>query len=157
MDRTPATCDQYSLVHHRHRARVLLKDAYDSAKPDRSQIEAAQEHSRCILVAKVRRQIHNLRVRLKERAEQDPSNWCSPDPAPDGGGCWEIPVACVMAESGGSWTAENPSSPARGPYQLLGHGEPWPVTTYKQAMAHHRIAEDLRASQGMEPWVAPAC
>lgn len=153
-DRTPATCDQFSLVHHRHRARALLKEAYDGGKPDQVAIDAAQEHSRCILVAKVRRQIHDLRVRLKEAAKDDPSNWCSPDPAPDGAGCWVIPAWCVEAESGGSWTADNPGSDARGPYQLLGHGEPWPVVTRAQAMEHHRIAADLYASSGLDPWVA---
>lgn len=82
------------------------------------------------------------------------SDWCAPNPAPDGGGCWVIPEWCVFAESGGSWTADNPTSDARGPYQLLGHGEPWPVTTRAQAMEHHRIAGALYAAGGLGPWVA---
>lgn len=81
-------------------------------------------------------------------------DWCSPDPHPEGEGCWEIPAWCVRAESGESWTAHNPTSPARGPYQLLSHGEPWPVTNWREAMEHHRIAESLYAAGGLGPWVA---
>lgn len=156
VDRTPATCDKYDLVHHRHRARASLKAAYESDPPERAKIRAAQRHKRCVEVEKVRAQIEALRERLKDRVAEEKSggSWCAPNPAPDGGGCWVIPEWCVQAESGGSWTADNPSSDARGPYQLLGHGEPWPVVTRAQAMEHHRIAADLYASQGLGPWVA---
>lgn len=148
------SCDAKSVAFHRHRARTILRHAYQS-EPSRSEIEAYQAHKLCIRDEQIRDSLAGLRHRLKAKLEAE-SSWCSPDPAPDGGGCWEIPVACVMDESGGSWTAYNPSG-ARGAYQLLGHGEPWPVTTRAQALEHHDIAEDLRASQGMSPWVAPAC
>jgi hypothetical protein len=59
------------------------------------------------------------------------------------GGMWAIPCSIIGCESGGSWTAHNPHSPARGPYQLLGHGEPWPVRTDADRLAHHRIASQL--------------
>lgn len=123
------------------------------AEPKAGLIRKAQAHKRCILIAKVRRQIEDLRDRLKADQREDPGSWCAPNPAPDGAGCWVIPAWCVEAESGGSWTAYNPSG-ASGPYQLLGHGQPWPVTTRAQAMAHHRIAAQLYASQGLGPWVA---
>lgn len=81
-------------------------------------------------------------------------DWCSPHPHPEGNGCWVIPAWCVSNESGERWTAHNPTSPARGPYQLLSHGEPWPVTTRAQALEHHRIAAALYAAGGLGPWVA---
>lgn len=68
-----------------------------------------------------------------------------------------IPCGCVYSESGGNWHAHNPTSPARGLYQLLGHGEPWPVRTEADKLAHHRIARNLYLSSGLGPWVAPAC
>jgi len=75
-------------------------------------------------------------------------------PFPGGGTYWAIPYWCVLKESGGSWSADNPSSDARGAYQLLGHGEPWPVNNWADKMAHHRIAGALYASSGLQPWVA---
>lgn len=94
-----------------------------------------------------RREAHRQRLRVTR-------DWCSPDPHPLGAGCWEIPVSCVFAESGGSWSAHNPTSPARGAYQLNQHGEPWPVDSWQDAMVHHRIAEGLYAARGLQPWVA---
>lgn len=154
-DPSRVTCDGKQITVHVSRARALLREAYDpdNAKPDRSLIEQAQSHRRCVLIPKTRHAIGDYRKKLKARWEAKQS-WCSPTPAPDGGGCWEIPEWCVQAESGGSWTAHNPTSPARGPYQLNQHGEPWPVTTREQAMEHHRIAAQLYASSGLQPWVA---
>lgn len=69
-------------------------------------------------------------------------------------GRWAIPGWCVIAESGGSWGAHNPTSAARGAYQLLGHGEPWPVNSMADKMVHHRIARDLYLASGLNPWTA---
>ena len=76
-------------------------------------------------------------------------------PYPGNGEWWAIPYAIVYCESGtsGLWSAENPSG-AEGPYQLLGHGQPWPVTSWHDKMAHHRIAAALSAAEGTAPWVA---
>lgn len=167
----PASCDGKPVVFHRRRARVLIKKAYANSRyPDKSPAKSSekrawQKHKRCIRIEKVRAQIGRYRKNQadqyntywRRRYDSDPANWCSPSPHPAGGGCWVIPESCVMAESGGSWTAHNPTSPARGPYQLLGHGEPWPVTTRSEAMEHHRIAARLYAQSGLGPWVAPAC
>lgn len=98
------------------------------------------------------KQVRRERVRRAKRKLE--ADWCAPRPHPEGAGCWEIPAWCVHAESGGSWTAHNPSSPARGPYQLLGHGEPWPVDSRADALRHHEIAEGLYRSRGLQPWVA---
>lgn len=74
-------------------------------------------------------------------------------PYPGGGTWWAIPYYVVACESGGSWTAYNPSG-ASGPYQLLGWGAPYPATTWREKMANHRIAADLWAGgAGASNWV----
>lgn len=67
---------------------------------------------------------------------------------------WAIPWVVVACESGGKWAAHNPRSPARGPYQLLGHGEPWPANTPWAQARHHQIASALFRSSGLGPWVS---
>jgi hypothetical protein len=66
---------------------------------------------------------------------------------------WAIPYSIVACESGGSWTAANPSG-AVGPYQLLGWGAPYPATTWPLKMANHRIASQVYAGgAGRSNWV----
>lgn len=66
-----------------------------------------------------------------------------------------IPCYIVECESHGLWWAHNPSG-ARGRYQLLGHGEPWPVLTgsvaetRRRILTHHRIARSLPLSTAWE-------
>jgi hypothetical protein len=74
-------------------------------------------------------------------------------PYPGGGEWWVIPYVIVSCESGGSWTAIN-SSGAVGPYQLLGHGAPYPANTYHEKMENHLIALDLYQEGGTGPWEA---
>lgn len=65
---------------------------------------------------------------------------------------WAIPYRIIRCESRGSWTAYNRSG-AKGPYQLLGHGAPWPANTRAKRRAHHRIAARLWRTSGGAPWV----
>jgi hypothetical protein len=76
-------------------------------------------------------------------------------PYPGHGEWWSVPYAIVYCESGtsGLWSARNPSG-AEGPYQLLDHGQPWPVTSWHDKMQHHRIAAQLYAESGTAPWVS---
>lgn len=68
-------------------------------------------------------------------------------------GRWAIPTYIVECESGGSWSAYNPSG-AVGPYQLLGWGAPYPAVTMHEKMMHHRIARDVWAGgAGASNWV----
>jgi hypothetical protein len=72
------------------------------------------------------------------------------------GNRWAIPWEIVWCESGpgGSWTAYNESSGARGPYQFLGWDVPWPVYTDADKLAHHRMAAELWAGgAGRSHWV----
>lgn len=58
------------------------------------------------------------------------------------------PGSCstLECESHLSWSAYNTSSGADGVYQLLNHGEPWPVRTFKDRLEHHEIASTLSRS-----------
>jgi hypothetical protein len=95
------------------------------------------------------------RARERSTRQRAASSWCSPSPHAAGAGCWVIPAWCVRAESDGSWHVSNhEGSGAIGPYQLLGHGAPWPVRARWQALEHHRIARGLYAARGLQPWVA---
>lgn len=77
----------------------------------------------------------------------------TPYPGP-GNTRWAIPWSIVACESGGSWTAYNGSSGARGPYQFLGWNVPWPVNSWSDRLAHHRMAANLYAGgRGRSHWV----
>lgn len=68
---------------------------------------------------------------------------------------WAIPWVIVACEGGNNWTIVNhEGSGAHGPYQLLKHGEPWPVRTFADRLAHHRIAARLWAASRTGPWVS---
>lgn len=68
-------------------------------------------------------------------------------------GKWAIPPYIVACESGGSWSAYNPSG-ASGPYQLLGWGAPMPANTAARMARHHEIAAGLWAGgRGASHWV----
>jgi hypothetical protein len=58
------------------------------------------------------------------------------------------PGSCstISCESGFSWGAVNPSSGANGAYQLLGHGQPWPIRGFRDRLRHHQIAATLDRS-----------
>lgn len=60
------------------------------------------------------------------------------------------PGSCstLECESGLSWRAYNPSG-AEGAYQLLGHGQPWPIHGFHDRLIHHEIAATL----GRSSWV----
>lgn len=81
-----------------------------------------------------------------------------PYPGPNGTR-WAIPwyiINCERDKSlgmAGIWRSHNPSG-AIGPYQLLGHGAPWPANTPAARRAHHRIASRLWAGgAGAHHWV----
>ena len=70
------------------------------------------------------------------------------------GGRWSVPCYVIGCESHGHWGAYNPSG-AAGPYQLMGmHGRPFPVRSWRDRMAHHRIASNLwDGGNGASAWV----
>lgn len=93
---------------------------------------------------------HGLRFRLAEaRLAPYVCHWSATS------GRSVIPCYIVECESHGLWTAYNPSG-AEGRYQLLGHGQPWPVITgdvnltRRRILEHHRIARSLPLSSAWE-------
>ena len=64
-----------------------------------------------------------------------------------------IPCYIVYCESGGSWHAYNPSG-AASLYQIMPFwGRPWPVDSWADKMAHHRIASRIWAGgSGASNW-----
>lgn len=126
--------DKVSAVAHRRMARML----------------------RCQHSAKARALVERYHQRYKRQraARALAARRAARLPFVGGGRRWAIPWPIVRCESGGSWSAHNPTSPARGPYQLLGHGEPWPASTPRARRAHHRIAAALYRRGGTGPWLA---
>jgi septal ring factor EnvC (AmiA/AmiB activator) len=84
-----------------------------------------------------------------EEAESEVERWL--------GGPYSIPAYIVMCESGGNYSALNPSSGAGGAYQILpstwqlygGQGEPQSASKQEQ----DRIAAEIWADSGSSAWV----
>lgn len=101
-----------------------------------------------------RREVSRYRIRFRrERVQHKQMMALTPFSCSFGRSA--IPCQVVYCESHGSWNASN-SSGARGPYQLLGHGEPWPVRDEADKIRHHEIARALYRQYGLEPWAASA-
>lgn len=85
----------------------------------------------------------------REEAESEVERWL--------GGPYSIPAYIVMCESGGNYSALNPSSGAGGAYQILpstwqlydGQGEPQDAPKAEQ----DRIAAEIWADSGSSAWV----
>jgi len=118
-----------------------------------------ERHRRCARTPDTRewmvRSARRHRQRFKDHRREQLETDCIPGVTvySGGGGCWSIPYDIVACESGGSWSAYNPSG-ARGPYQLLGWPVPWPVGSVEDKRAHHRMASQLWAGgSGRGHWV----
>lgn len=89
------------------------------------------------------------RVSTEAEAEEEVGRWL--------GGPYSIPAYIVMCESGGNYSAVNPSSGAGGAYQVLpstwelygGKGEPQNAPKAEQ----DRIASEIWADSGPSAWV----
>jgi hypothetical protein len=71
-----------------------------------------------------------------------------------GSQCIAIPAYIVACESGGSWSAYNPSG-AAGIYQIMPFwGRPFPVDSVEDKREHHRIAARIwNGGAGASNWV----
>jgi len=93
-------------------------------------------------------QVQKLQSVSEAQAQQQVGSWF---------GDWAIPAAIVMCESGGNFSALNPSSGAGGAYQILpstwkaygGKGLPHQAPPAEQ----HRIAAMIWADSGPSAWV----
>ncbi|HUB99571.1 MAG TPA: transglycosylase family protein [Solirubrobacterales bacterium] len=94
-------------------------------------------------------QIEQARAASEAEAEAEVGRWL--------GGPYSIPTYIVMCESGGDYSALNPSSGAGGAYQILpstwelygGKGEPQTASKAEQ----DRIAAEIWADSGTSAWV----
>jgi septal ring factor EnvC (AmiA/AmiB activator) len=94
-------------------------------------------------------QIEEARAASEAEAEAEVGRWL--------GGPYSIPTYIVMCESGGDYSAVNPSSGAGGAYQILpstwelydGRGEPQNASKAEQ----DRIASEIWADSGPSAWV----
>jgi septal ring factor EnvC (AmiA/AmiB activator) len=99
--------------------------------------------------ARERREAEESEEEANASAEEEVGRWL--------GGPYSIPTYIVMCESGGNYSAINPSSGAGGAYQILpstwelygGHGEPQNAPKAEQ----DRIAADIWADSGSSAWV----
>jgi len=95
------------------------------------------------------REIEAARAASEAEAEAEVGRWL--------GGPYSIPTYIVMCESGGDYSAVNPSSGAGGAYQILpstwelygGKGEPQNASKAEQ----DRIAAEIWADSGPSAWV----
>jgi septal ring factor EnvC (AmiA/AmiB activator) len=94
-------------------------------------------------------EIQELRAASEAEAEEEVGRWL--------GGPYSIPTYIVMCESGGNYSALNPSSGAGGAYQILpstwelygGEGAPHEAPKAEQ----DRIAAEIWADSGPSAWV----
>ncbi len=99
--------------------------------------------------AKARREAEESEAEANASAEAEVGRWL--------GGPYTIPTYIVMCESGGNYSAVNPSSGAGGAYQILpstwelygGQGEPQNAPKAEQ----DRIASEIWADSGSSAWV----
>jgi septal ring factor EnvC (AmiA/AmiB activator) len=99
--------------------------------------------------AKARREQEESEAEANASAEEEVGRWL--------GGPYTIPTYIVMCESGGNYSAVNPSSGAGGAYQILpstwelygGQGEPQNAPKAEQ----DRIASEIWADSGSSAWV----
>jgi len=99
--------------------------------------------------ARERREAEESEAEANAGAEEEVGRWL--------GGPYSIPTYIVMCESGGNYSAINPSSGAGGAYQILpstwelygGQGEPQNAPKAEQ----DRIAAEIWADSGSSAWV----
>jgi septal ring factor EnvC (AmiA/AmiB activator) len=130
-----------------------VRAAADAAAAELAEVSAAREAALGDLKAKIGTWLTEIQeARLAEseaEAEAEVGRWL--------GGPYAIPTYIVMCESGGDYSALNPSSGAGGAYQIIpstwelygGQGEPQNASKEEQ----DRIAGEIWADSGPSAWV----
>ncbi len=133
--------------------RAAAKAAYKPWWRPATRRHALRHARRCAPNARTRGQMRRIDANQRAGRREAIGHYRALTPYVGGSGRWAIPWPIVVCESGGSWFAANPSG-AVGPYQLLGHGAPYPATTMDAKMENHRIASELYAGgAGRGAWV----
>jgi septal ring factor EnvC (AmiA/AmiB activator) len=132
---------------------AAVREAAQAAAARLESLEAARESSVATLKSDISEWVDQLQeARLAEseaEAEEEVGRWL--------GGPYSIPTYIVMCESGGNYSAVNPSSGAGGAYQILpstwelygGQGLPNEAPKTEQ----DRIAAEIWADSGPSAWV----
>ena len=132
---------------------AAVREAAQAAAARLQSLEASREASLAKLKTDISSWVDQLQeARLAEseaEAEEEVGRWL--------GGPYSIPTYIVMCESGGNYSALNPSSGAGGAYQILpstwelygGKGEPQNAPKAEQ----DRIAAEIWADSGPSAWV----
>ena len=136
---------------------ATVREAAQAAAADLQSISAAREASLADLKEKIGEWVEEVqearaaeaRAASQAEAEEEVGRWL--------GGPYSIPTYIVMCESGGNYSALNPSSGAGGAYQILpstwelygGQGAPHQAPKEEQ----DRIAAEIWADSGGGAWV----
>jgi septal ring factor EnvC (AmiA/AmiB activator) len=132
---------------------VAVREAAEAAAARLESLSASREAALATLKSDISSWVEELQeARLAEseaEAEEEVGRWL--------GGPYSIPTYIVMCESGGNYSALNPSSGAGGAYQILpstwelygGKGEPQNAPKAEQ----DRIAAEIWADSGPSAWV----
>jgi hypothetical protein len=110
---------------------------------------------RCAANDRTRAGMRKWHIRIARQRGEAIANYRELTPYVGLGSRWSIPVDVVACESGGSWSAVNTSNPVvKGPYQMDERywDYPWPVTSFRDKMAHHREAREVLYTQGAGAW-----
>jgi peptidoglycan hydrolase CwlO-like protein len=130
-----------------------VREAAEAAAARLQSLEGSREASLATLKGDIAEWVEEVQeARLAEseaEAEEEVGRWL--------GGPYAIPTYIVMCESGGNYSALNPSSGAGGAYQILpstwelygGQGEPQNAPKAEQ----DRIAAEIWADSGPSAWV----
>lgn len=129
-----------------------VREAAEASAAQLAEIGASREASLASLKSDISswvQEIQEARAASRAEAEEEVGRWL--------GGPYSIPTYIVMCESGGNYSALNPSSGAGGAYQILpstwelygGKGEPQNASKAEQ----DRIAAEIWADSGPSAWV----
>ena len=136
---------------------AAVREAAEAATARLQSLEAGREASLATLKSDIAEWVDQIqevraaeaRAATEAEAEEEVGRWL--------GGPYSIPTYIVMCESGGNYSALNPSSGAGGAYQILpstwelygGQGEPQNAPKAEQ----DRIAAEIWADSGGSAWV----
>jgi septal ring factor EnvC (AmiA/AmiB activator) len=130
----------------------LVRDEAEAAAAQLASVAAARRDSLATLKSKIGEWVADIEAAeaaSRAAAEETVGRWL--------GGPYAIPTYIVMCESGGDYSALNPSSGAGGAYQILpstwdlygGKGAPHEASKAEQ----DRIAAEIWADSGSSAWV----
>jgi len=134
-----------------------VRESAEAAASHLDSVAAARSAALASLKAKIGSWVKDIEAAKAAEAERISSEEAETEVERWLGGPYSIPAYIVMCESGGNYSALNPSSGAGGAYQILpstwelygGQGEPQNASKTEQ----DRIAAEIWADSGSSAWV----